>query len=234
MNSAGALDSVIRDRLFVFDMDGTLLIKTTACLEIAKTIGTLDHLHALEEQFAGGAIDAPRFAREIASLWGAIDEKIIRRAFEDTPKLQNIKAVTEMIRSGGGKSCLITMSPDFYARLFFEYGFDFIEASRFSRSSTGQACPEKILSPESKTVIVNQLCCGLGFDMRKCVAFGDSMSDYVLFRELQHTVAVNADCKLKSLAQYHYEGVDLYEAVLAVCKELPRERSVTVVRGALP
>lgn len=229
MNSECALDSVIRNRLFVFDMDGTLLIKTTACIEIAKTVGTLGHLHALEDQFATGKIDAPRFAQEIAALWGVIDDKTVRSAFEATPKLENIKAVTNSIREGGGKSCLITMSPDFYARLFLEYGFDFIEASRFSRNSRQEALPEKILSPESKAIIVDELCGDLGYDIRQCVAFGDSMSDYALFKELQHTVAVNADSKLKSLARYQYDGCDLREAFLAVCKELLRERSATQV-----
>ena len=46
------------NRLFVFDMDGTLLIKTTACLEIAKATATLDQRHMLETQFANGELDA--------------------------------------------------------------------------------------------------------------------------------------------------------------------------------
>jgi phosphoserine phosphatase len=89
------LHPVIANRLFVFDMDGALLIKTTACIEIAKISGTLDQLH--------------------------------------------------------------------------------------------------------------------------CVAFGDSMSDYPLFQELVHTVSINGDETLKSLARYHYEGSDLHEAFLNVC-----------------
>jgi phosphoserine phosphatase len=95
-------------------MDGTLLIKTTACLEIAKVSGTLEQLNMLEQKFAAGEMDAFVFAKNIAALWGMIDEKIIKAAFDATPKLNNIKAVTALIRRGGGKSCLITMSPDYY------------------------------------------------------------------------------------------------------------------------
>ena len=51
------------NRLFVFDMDGTLLIQTTACVEIAKATGTLHHLDRLEEQFARREIAAFCFAR---------------------------------------------------------------------------------------------------------------------------------------------------------------------------
>jgi len=38
-------------RLFIFDMDGTLMVKTTASIEIAKITGTIDQLHLLEKSF---------------------------------------------------------------------------------------------------------------------------------------------------------------------------------------
>src|SRR5271154_902937 len=98
MNSSANLEeqllAVMAGRLFVFDMAGTLLIRTTACIEIARVSGTLDRLHILERQFAAGEIDAFRFAENIGALWGMVDEQLVRRAFEATPKLANIKAVT--------------------------------------------------------------------------------------------------------------------------------------------
>ena len=224
MNPAAAFEerifSVVANRLFVFDMDGTLLIKTTACIEIAKAAGTLDQLNMLEQQFADGAIDAFGFARQIGALWGVMDAQVVRTAFEATPKLNNIKSVTQLIRKGGGTSCLITMSPDFYAHLFYDYGFDFIGASQFPTSSEEEIAPEKILNPKDKAVIVRKWCNQLGLRMNQCVAFGDSMSDYLLFQELEHTVSVNGDSTLKALARYHYEGLDLHEAFLAVCNQL--------------
>jgi phosphoserine phosphatase len=212
--------AVMADRLFVFDMDGTLLIKTTACIEIAKVSGTLEQLHILEQKFASGEIDAFCFAQNIGALWGMVDEQVIRQAFEATPKLANIPAVTNLIRRGGGKSCLITMSPDFYANLFYEYGFDFVEASQFPRGSHQEIKREKILNPKDKATIVERRCNQLGFELNKCVAFGDSMSDYLLFQELEHTVSVNGDSTLRDLARYHYEGSDLHDAFLAVCDAL--------------
>ena len=212
--------AIIANRLFVFDMDGTLLIGTTACIEIAKVSGTLEQLHSLEQKFASGEIDAFCFAQNIGALWGMVDEQVIRRAFEATPKLANIPAVTNLISKGGGKSCLITMSPDFYANLFYEYGFDFIEASQFPRGSQEEIRREKILNPKDKATIVERRCNQLGFELNKCVAFGDSMSDYLLFQELEHTVSVNGDSTLRDLARYHYEGSDLHDAFLAVCDAL--------------
>lgn len=224
MNRAAASEetifSVVANRLFVFDMDGTLLIKTTACIEIAKAAGTLDQLNMLEQQFAAGEIDTFGFARQIGALWGVIDARVVRTAFEATPKLNNIKTVTELIRRGGGTSCLITMSPDFYAHLFYDYGFDFIGASQFPTSTEEEIAPEKILNPKDKAIIVRKWCNQLCLRMNQCVAFGDSMSDYLLFQELEHTVSVNGDPTLKALARYQYEGLDLHEAFLAVCSQL--------------
>jgi len=211
---------VIANRLFVFDMDGTLLIRTTACIEIAKVSGTLDHLHILEQKFAAGEIDAFCFAQSIGALWGMVDEQVVRTAFEATPKLANIKEVTTLIQRAGGKSCLITMSPDFYANLFYEYGFDFIEASQFPRSSNEQVKRERILNPTDKITLVERRCHQLGFELKQGVAFGDSMSDYHLFKELEHTVSINGDLTLRELARYHYEGSDLHAAFISICDAL--------------
>jgi phosphoserine phosphatase len=213
-------DAVIANRLFVFDMDGTLLIRTTACIEIAKVHGTLGRLHILEQRFAAGEIDAFCFAQNIGAMWGMVDEQVIRTAFEATPKLANIRAVTDLIRQGGGKSCLITMSPDFYANLFYDYGFDFIGASQFPRNSNEELSREKILNPKDKATLVRAWCDELGFELNRCVAFGDSMSDYLLFKELEHTVAINGDKTLQGLARYRYQGSDLQEAFLVVCDAL--------------
>jgi len=218
--SEDRLLSVVANRLFVFDMDGTLLIETTACLELAKAAGTLEQLHTLEKQFADGEIDAFGFAKQIGALWGMLDERIVRTAFEETPKLEKIMDVTALIRRGGGASCLITMSPDFYAHLFYDYGFDFIGASAFPKSLDEDIQPEKILNPKDKAVLVQKWCTQLGLEMNRCVAFGDSMSDYLLFKELEHTVAVNGDSTLRTLARYRYDGSDLHDAFLRVCEEL--------------
>jgi phosphoserine phosphatase len=217
-----ALLSVIANRLFVFDMDGTLLIKTTACIEIAKMSGTLDELHILEQEFGSGQIDAFQFAENISSLWGMLDAQIVKAAFEATPKLDNIRAVTALIRRAGGFSGLITMSPDYYANLFYDYGFDLISASRFPQNSEAILTRENILSPKDKAIIVQRWCKQLGLDLNKAVAFGDSMSDYLLFNELKHTVSINGDSQVKALARFHYEGFDLHAAFVTVCKALVR------------
>jgi phosphoserine phosphatase len=123
------------------------------------------------------------------------------------------------------------MSPDFYANLFYEYGFDFIGASQFPRHSDDEVRRDNILNPKDKARIVERWCNQLGFNLNQCVAFGDSMSDYPLFKELEHTVSINGDSALRDLARYHYEGSDLHEAFLAICDALMKSQSFPSFSG---
>jgi phosphoserine phosphatase len=68
-----------------------------------------------------------------------------------------------------------------------------------------------------------------GLEMNRCVAFGDSMLDYLFFNELKHTVAINGDPTLRALARYCYEGLDLLSAFVTICNELVRDRASTHV-----
>jgi phosphoserine phosphatase len=83
-------------RLFVFDMDGTLLPKTSACLEIARATDTLPILVDLEHQFMEERIDTKQFARELRVLWSLLDQKLVLTAFNQSPKLHNIQSVMSL------------------------------------------------------------------------------------------------------------------------------------------
>lgn len=199
------------NKLFVFDMDGTLLPNTTASLEIAKKTGTVTELRHLESRFAAKELDTKMFAAEIHRLWGVLDEKVIRSAFEETTKMRRIDTVISVLAERGHKSCVITMSPDFFAELFLEHGFDYVFASRFPKGGHEALKPEGILTPDDKVHLTKRVCDELGIDIVDVVAFGDSMSDYPLFRTLVHTVSVNGTPELERLAKYRYRGNDLYE-----------------------
>ena len=209
----------MKSRLFVFDMDGTLLPNTTACLELARATGTSAQLQALETDFASGRIDAKGFALSISKLWGVLDAKVIFDAFANSPKLRNIRKVTREVAGAGGKSCLISMSPDFFTDHFREFGFDYIYASRFPRNGA-RLDQNNILVPEDKPGLVRELCASESLDFQETVAFGDSLSDYPLFRCLRFTVAVNSDMELEKLALASYRGDDLYGAFSVIADHL--------------
>jgi phosphoserine phosphatase len=202
-----------RVTLHVFDMDGTLLKGTTASLQIARHLGCVEDLADLEARFAAGGIDTRSFAAAIHELWGSLTQQAVADVVGTSPWLNGIAEVCADIRQRGERSVVITMSPDFFARHLLEFGFDDVAASVFPALPFREALdPAGILTPGDKVRIVEEMRERHGLPLSRCVAYGDSMSDAPLFRQLAKTVAVNADHHLAELAALSYRGDDLTDA----------------------
>ncbi len=191
-------------------MDGTLLRGTTASLQIARHLGCSAALAELEARFAAGAVDTRGFAAAIHELWRSLTGQAVADVVTASPWLSGISEVCADIRQRGERSAVITMSPDFFAWHLLEFGFDEVAASRFPALPFREPLdPAGILTPVDKVRIVAEWRARLGLPRSSCVAYGDSMSDAPLFRELTNTVAVNADHHLADLAALSYRGDDL-------------------------
>jgi phosphoserine phosphatase len=134
-------------RAHVFDMDGTLLHGTTAPLLLAGALGGGDGLAVLEQRFATGTLTAVEFARELHAMWGVVGPEMARHAFGRARVLDNLRDVLEDIRARGERACLITMSPDYFAEQFLDFGFDAVFASRFPRDADTPLDETGILEP---------------------------------------------------------------------------------------
>ncbi|WP_163506290.1 HAD family hydrolase [Fodinicola acaciae] len=195
----------------VFDMDGTLLAGSTASVQVARQLGRVGELTALEGRFASGDLDTRGFALALRELWQDLTPAVVAAAYESSPWLDRIEDVCADIRARGEHSAVITMSPDFFARLLASRGFDRVVASTFPALPFSMPIdPALILTPADKVRIVDEL--RRERPARTCVAYGDSISDAPLFRHLSATVAVNADHHLVDIAAAHYRGNDLFEA----------------------
>jgi phosphoserine phosphatase len=196
-------------------MDGTLLRRTSAPVLVAAALGQDESLAELEERFATGAATAVEFARALHKMWGVVPPEVARRAFATAPLLANIREVLADIHGRGERACLITMSPDYFAEQFLEFGFDRVFASRFPRSPEVALDESAILNPEDKPRLAARFCAEHGLEIRHAVAYGDSMSDVFLFREVGLRVSVNGDGHLAGLADIAVEGTDLMVAYRA-------------------
>lgn len=201
-----------RRRLFVFDMDGTLLPDTSGLLAVAAVLDTLREVEELEREFARGKVSTVEFTRAVYAMWGLVPSTLSRSAFESCRKMTEIREVTADISAGGGISCLITMSQDFFANHFLEYGFDYVFSSRYPAVTDGAVQEADVLVPESKPGIVRELCERYEFNFETTIAFGDSGSDVPLFRELIHTISVNASERLEKMSSVNYRGSSMMTA----------------------
>jgi phosphoserine phosphatase len=202
-------------RAHIFDMDGTLLIGTSAPVLVAEALGRSDFLVELEDRFSAGTATAVDFARVLNEMWGVVPAEVARRAFAAAPLLANIREVVADIHRRGERACMITMSPDYFAEQFLEFGFDSVFASRFPRSAELVLDEAAILDPEAKPRLAARFCDEHGLELSGAVAYGDSMSDVFLFREAGLRVSVNGDHHLAELADIAVEGVDLMVAYSA-------------------
>jgi phosphoserine phosphatase len=197
-------------RLHIFDMDGTLLRGSTASLEIAHRLGCVPELLRLEAAFAAETLDTRGFAAEIFLLWQELTPGLVAEVFAQAPWIGGIVDVLADIRSRGEHSVVVTMSPDFFASRLTALGADEVVASGFPPLPFRVAPdPARILTPADKIAVADRVRLATGLDRDSCVAYGDSGSDIPLFRELRHTMAINASDALRSLARYHYDGDDL-------------------------
>jgi phosphoserine phosphatase len=199
-------------RLFVFDMDGTLLPDATGMLALAGALRTVAEVEELERQFAAGTLDTLGFTTAIHRLWGVIPPEVARAAFDQCAKLEEIREVTSDIARNGDVSCLITMSQNVFADHFLEFGFDHVRASTYPTAAGAAVREVDVLTPDSKPVIVRELCDKHGLDYLDTVAFGDSGSDLPLFRELRHTVSVNGTPAIGEVSAVEYRGNSLLAA----------------------
>lgn len=75
-------------------------------------------------------------------------------------------------------------------------------------------------------MLAAEFCAEYGFDMRDAIAYGDSMSDVFLFKEVGLRVSVNGDHHLAELADIAVDGPDLMPAYTAAREWLgSQERS---------
>lgn len=198
--------------LHVFDMDGTLLPKTSANIEIARHTGTLDAVLTLENAFALGQIDTWHFARGIFELWGIVNPEIVREVYRMAPKLRHVRKTVDKIHDNGHRAIVITMSPDFFANHFLELGFDAVLASKFPRNDTEPLIFEHILSPRDKPTLAHHYCDLYGFTRDAVIAYGDSRSDRPLFEVATASIAINADEHVRTIATFTYNGDSLWDA----------------------
>jgi len=193
-------------KLHIFDMDGTLL-RSTASVEISKSIGAYAAAMAVEEGWRAGQISDVEFWERCLPLWEKLDDRQIDAAFSVAPWMEGVAEVFADIAMRGEHSVVITQSPQFFVDRLLGWG---AEKTYGTQVAPGFAVTEEqLISAEDKVRIVVDLLSQYGLDETSCVAYGDSTSDVPLFEWLPHTVAVNAGDHIRRLARTAYEGTDL-------------------------
>lgn len=200
-------------RLHLFDLDGTLMYGSAAPVEISRQLGVSQEIAELERAFAAREIGPHEFSLAAHALWSDLTAAHVRAAFDGAPWLEGIREVWREIKERGDLCAVISLSPSFFVELLLEWGADAAHGSVYPAVPfTGPMDVTGILTPEGKVEVADRLCARFGVSRNDCVAYGDSLTDSVLFEVVPTSIAVNAQQYLAERATYIYQGRDLREA----------------------
>ncbi|MFJ3922428.1 HAD family hydrolase [Streptomyces sp. NPDC090022] len=209
-------------RLHLFDLDGTLMYGSAAPVEISRQLGLSTEIAELERAFSTRKIGPPEFAVGLHAMWTGLTQAHVRAAFDGAPWVAGIREVWREIRERGEYCAVISLSPSFFVELLLEWGAHAAHGSVFPEVPfTRPVDVTGILTPEGKVTVADRLCERFGVSRSDCVAYGDSMTDAVLFDVVPVSVAVNARPYLATRATHAYEGRDLREAYQLVGASRP-------------
>lgn len=199
--------------LHLFDLDGTLMYGSAAPVEISRQLGRTSEIAELERAFGAREIGPQEFSVAAHGLWADLTPAHVRAAFDGSPWLSGIREVWQEIRERGDYCAVISLSPSFFVELLLEWGAHAAHGSVFPEVPfTRPVDVAGILTPEAKVDVADLLCERFGVTRGDCVAYGDSVTDAVLFEAVARSVAVNARPYLAERATHVYEGRDLREA----------------------
>ncbi|BBG00878.1 MULTISPECIES: HAD family hydrolase [Pseudonocardia] len=195
--------------LHVFDMDGTLL-HGAASVELSRHLGTFDEANAIEAGWVRGEITETGFWEQMLPLWSTATESDIDEAFDNAGWIAGVREVFADIDRRGEHSIVISQSPHFFVGRLRGWG-----AHRTFGSLVGpHMSPDQwsLLTARHKVDITRSVLAELGVCESRCVAYGDSTSDVLLFEHLHNTVGVNCQESLRSSAAVVYDGDDIRAA----------------------
>lgn len=191
--------------LLVFDMDGTLLLGTTANLELARILGAENMVLELERGYHAGLIDNHTYASRILDMYSQLSADHVEAAFQDTPLLHGLRDLVSWARARGVQVAVLTTGPAFFASKFTEhFQFDHVLGGVFPVHQgmiEMSAC--SVLRDADKPVHATALCTRLGVAANRCVVVGDSRSDLALFGLFENSIALNSDEILLGKARYY-------------------------------
>ncbi|MFI7352795.1 HAD family hydrolase [Streptomyces avidinii] len=199
--------------LHLFDLDGTLMYGSAAPVEISRQLGLSAEIAELERAFGAQKMGPHQFSVAAHALWAELTPAHVRAAFDGAPWLTGIQDVWQEIRDRGDYCAVISLSPSFFVELLLEWGAHAAHGSVFPEVPFTRPVEESgILTPEGKVRVADRLCAEFGVSRSDCVAYGDSVTDAMLFDVVPVSVAVNARPFLAERATHVYEGRDLREA----------------------
>lgn len=198
-----------------FDLDGTLLQRTTVSLLIAKHFGQEEAIHELDRAFGAGEISNRAIADASAGVIAGRTTDEIEAVLTATTWIDGIDETIRALAEHGTQALVATITWKFAAEFLCErHGF--VAASGTEHQVADGVVGDSIsryFDEHDKLRFVEAWCAEHGYSLSDVAAVGDSRSDLPLFRRAGRSVALNATLDARGAATVALDTDDLRDVL---------------------
>ncbi|MEV0095247.1 haloacid dehalogenase-like hydrolase [Streptomyces sp. NPDC050738] len=198
-----------------FDVDGTLVPRTSSSVFLAGFLGHHDGLARAEDAYAAGEMDNAQVSELDAAGWAGASEEQIREWLIDLPLASGIAETVAWCHTNHVMPILATLAwTPVGSHLADRFGFHAFSGPRLETSEgrfTGRVAHH--FDEHDKRDFAAAQAQALGLDLHSCGAVGDSRSDLPLFASVGLSVAFNASAAARTAATTTVNSDDLRDVL---------------------
>jgi phosphoserine phosphatase len=199
----------------VFDLDGTLLRRTTVSLLLAEHLGHAETFNELERAFAGGEISSRAIADASAACCAGRTTSEIKSVLAAASWIDGIDETLRKLAQTGTHVLLATITWRFAAELLQErHGFAAVSGTELQvTDGVLGGVVSRYFDEHDKLQFVEEWCAERSISLGDVAAVGDSRSDLPLFRRAGRSVALNATPEAQRAATCVIDTEDLRDVL---------------------
>lgn len=194
-----------------FDVDGTLVPRTSSAQHLAGFLGHYDELSRAEDAYAEGDLDNTEVSVLDARGWAGRRDAEVAQWLTEMPLVAGIEEVVAWCRERQLAPYLATLAWEPVGRFLCErFGFAMASGPVLAEKDgtyTGEVASH--LDEYGKRDWALQRAEELGLAFSSCAAVGDSRSDLPLFECVGYSIAFNASPAVIETSRASFSGDDL-------------------------
>ena len=204
-------DFECKRRLFVFDMDSTLIQGETID-ELAKMAGVADLVVAITASAMRGEIEFPESFRRRVGLLAGLPEAKAMEVIERLPLMEGAERLFRELKANGRKTAILSGGFTFFGSVLKEkLGADYVFANELDVADgfvTGEV-RGRIVDGARKAELLQEIAAKEGIPLEQVVAVGDGANDLPMLGLAGMGVAFHAKPVVRASAKFAVTHVGL-------------------------
>ena len=201
MRTAGGDDKVMRYKLIIFDIDGTITKPVSSWRYLHERLNLWDtQAAAYQKNFLAGSISYRRFCQLDAAHWKGFSEERLRQIFKKVPYSKNAVRSIKKLKKIGFKLVAFSTGLQFIPeRIKKELGFDYVLSNRLIiRKSVATGGVRINIAHGAKAKIFKKMLKRFKVKPHQVITIGDSAGDIPLAKAAGYSIAFNSSSSVLS------------------------------------